>query len=1154
MTPRVAGRFELVELAARGGMGEIWRALDTVTGRQVALKRALAQGVDHDRFRREAQLLATVRHPAMVAHVAHGEDDSGVWLAMSWLEGETLAARIERRALPLTDVLQVARGLAGGLAALHHLGVVHRDVKPANIMLVDGDPARAVLLDLGIARGGASGRALTATNVLLGTLGYMAPEQAQSGRDVDARADVFALGCVLFECLTGEPAFPGDHPVAVLAQMFSRTPPRLCALRPELPPTLDALVAAMTARDPELRPRDGAAVGEALAGIGALGDVVLDSAPRRSTRITRSEQHFAVAVFAEVGGGGDVQVTVDVGIAGSRIEQLRRLVRELGSDVVVLHSTGALIALGDRGTAVDRAHLAATMARAIVEAMPDARLGISAGLVPRRGNLPAGALLERAVDMARGTDAGTIAVDPTVSELLRTRFTVQSSRERLVLGALVPTSEELRVCGHSTPFVGRDKELALLEATVSESIEECSSRAVVVLAPPGLGKSRLGRELRRRLRARGDVELFGVQAEFARAGVVNHSLRQLLRSALNVGDAPAGGLETTLRDYLRRLPGLAAPERVGDFLAALLGATPAAPGSELAASLGEPEWMARWTRRSLREWLGAASSARPIVLLFEDLHWCDDASLGHLVDALRTLRGAPVTFVAFARPEAAERLGAHPLPGLQELRLAPLGARAAERIVRAVLGDTADAARLVALAAGNPFYLEELLRFVIDALGEELPASVSALLHARIADLDPALRRFVRAASVLGERIAPAALAAVTGASDDEVGSALAALATHEMLDERDGAWWFRHALLRETAYATLDAADASAAHGLAADWLERQGDRDPREILEHLERARADERICAYCLAAASRAQEAAADWLLLELAERGLRASPSPLERGRLCALRSSALSWQDRLVESLPDGLFALQTLPHDDPLWIHTLGTFIFAAAAVGDHEALAVGVRSSLAAPRFAATRIANIALFGAVNALDVIGMRQAARELFTRAELPAPGTPAMAIRRVVEAEFAAFQDARFGSCYALAHEALAIARGPRVVRARDRVRDGPAGVVVALPGQRDADRGAAARARRQSAADQRRLARAVRGVGEAVGPRGARPARADPCDPRRIARRDGADVPRLRRPRRGRARSRGRGARACSVGHGALRAHCSPGPPGAPAR
>jgi serine/threonine protein kinase len=197
------------------------------------------------------------------------------YLAMEWLRGEDLAQRLARSRLTVAESLEMARRVAGGLAAAHGRGVVHRDVKPNNVRLVYGDAARATLLDFGIARTKLPGAdptmgPNTATGVVLGTVGYMSPEQATGDKALDARTDLFALGCVLFQCLTGEPASAGAHMVAVLAKVLRAAAPRVRTLRPELPERLDDLVARMLAKDRAARVPDAGAVLRELVAIGTV--------------------------------------------------------------------------------------------------------------------------------------------------------------------------------------------------------------------------------------------------------------------------------------------------------------------------------------------------------------------------------------------------------------------------------------------------------------------------------------------------------------------------------------------------------------------------------------------------------------------------------------------------------------------------------------------------------------------------------------------------------------------------------------------------------------------------------------------------------------------------------------------------------------------
>jgi len=265
----LADRFELGGLIGAGGMGEVYRARDRVSSGPVAVKIVqVSSEREARRFEREADLLAQLAHPAIVRYVAHGAHEGTPFLAMEWLEGHDLADELARGPLTIAQSIRLGRRIAGALAAAHALGVIHRDVKPSNIFLCGEDVDRATVVDFGVARATRQEHAATATTrtgTLLGTLGYMAPEQARGAKNADARADVFSLGCVLFECITGTRAFAGGDAVEVLAKVLTEPARHPREIVAEVPPALDALVVKMLAKDPALRPPDCASVAAELA-------------------------------------------------------------------------------------------------------------------------------------------------------------------------------------------------------------------------------------------------------------------------------------------------------------------------------------------------------------------------------------------------------------------------------------------------------------------------------------------------------------------------------------------------------------------------------------------------------------------------------------------------------------------------------------------------------------------------------------------------------------------------------------------------------------------------------------------------------------------------------------------------------------------------
>ena len=259
------GRFRLDRVASTGGMGTVFEGRDLASDRSVAIKVAPAHDeVRNARLVREAEALAALEHPNIVHAYHTGRTPAGaVYLAMAWIDGCDLQHRLLDGALSIAETLALGRCIASALGASHAAGILHRDVKPSNVVLRGGRPECAVLVDFGLAHLPAL-TSMTEVGAVLGTMGYMAPEQVLGYRDLDARVDVFALGCVLFHALTNESPFVSTNALAAVASVLFDAPRRLADVRPDVPPALDALVAEMLARDPAQRPADGAAVLERL--------------------------------------------------------------------------------------------------------------------------------------------------------------------------------------------------------------------------------------------------------------------------------------------------------------------------------------------------------------------------------------------------------------------------------------------------------------------------------------------------------------------------------------------------------------------------------------------------------------------------------------------------------------------------------------------------------------------------------------------------------------------------------------------------------------------------------------------------------------------------------------------------------------------------
>src|SRR6476661_1131047 len=271
----VAGRFQLLAEAGSGGMGTVYQARDLTDGATVAVKILNGHEVrETARFEQEAAILSGLAHPSIVRYLASGLAESGErFIAMEWLDGEDLAMRLDRKPITIAEAVAVTRRAAEALAYAHARNIIHRDIKPENLFLPAMTIDRLKVLDFGIARLARGARKLTRTGSVIGTPGYMAPELVRGDRDVTPGADVFSLGCVLFQCLTGKPVFEADDATALLAKILLQEAPRARQIQPVLPRALDDVVARMLAKEPARRLPDAQAVINALDGLGPLPDL-----------------------------------------------------------------------------------------------------------------------------------------------------------------------------------------------------------------------------------------------------------------------------------------------------------------------------------------------------------------------------------------------------------------------------------------------------------------------------------------------------------------------------------------------------------------------------------------------------------------------------------------------------------------------------------------------------------------------------------------------------------------------------------------------------------------------------------------------------------------------------------------------------------------
>ena len=404
--------------------------------------------------------------------------------------------------------------------------------------------------------------------------------------------------------------------------------------------------------------------------------------------------------------------------------------------------------------------------------------------------------------------------------------------------------------------MGRERELATLDAVFQGTVSEGAASAVLVTGPTGIGKSRLVGEFLLRARGGGGaVEVWYAQGDPLGAGAPFGLLAPMLRRAAGVHD---GEVLATARQRIRDRFGALVPE--GDTLA-WVGELAGVPFSDeeaptVAAARGDPQWVGDALLHAWEALLGAAARQRPLVILFDNAQWGDAVSMRFVEHGLKHCGDAPWMVIAAGRDELAESFPKlWESVGVQQLRLGPLSRRAAERFARFALGDGADPkaiARVVEHAGGVPLFLEELLR-VADVAGA-LPASVLAMVQARVEAMEPEARRLLRAASIFGTTFWRAGLLALLGGLHSTPSTAAASgdldgwieeLTRREVIERRglprfpgEVEWSFRNEHFAAAAYAMLTERDRAVGHALAGVWLREAGEANPLVLADHFQRA----------------------------------------------------------------------------------------------------------------------------------------------------------------------------------------------------------------------------------------------------------------------------------------------------------------------------
>ncbi|HYW50506.1 MAG TPA: tetratricopeptide repeat protein [Gemmatimonadaceae bacterium] len=807
-------RYRIIGRVGGGGMGVVYRARDERLERDIALKflspHLSTDEVAKRRFLVEARAAAAIEHPNIcTVHEIGDTEDGQLYIVMACYDGETLDRHIARGPLPLAEALRIAGEMSRGLGKAHDRGIVHRDIKPANVMITSDGLVK--ILDFGIAK--LTDVALTQTVGAIGTVAYMSPEQA-FGETVDHRTDIWSLGVVLYEMLSGVRPFRGPGEQAVLVAALASEPEPVGSLRPGIPKAVDDVIRRAIAKRAEDRFANAAELlsalaacaptreGDAPAARGGVrsaaepnsgespGSTLTRGGERRQATVVACTLDGMVAIYERLSPDDAERVLVRVRECAEQVAgEHGGLVNHFsGDDLVLLF--GVPIAHEDDAVRATRAAMAMRTHVTDIAAQLDARLaaglriraGIHVGPVVAQQLTSgdhrfriAGAAADVATRLASAADAGAILLSPEARRLVAPFVHTEVARavamhgdsdpvtpHRVVRASDVRSRLEGAALAGLTPFVGRARELSALEEQCASGCEGAGCM-MMLIGEAGAGKSRLLHELRLHGATLGMRILIGRCDAYG-------ATTPFLPFIDAVSDAfalPQSGTVSERHEAIvaavRAVDG-ALEQYLPLYLALLAVPSEAHPVPE---HLRGEAFEARMLEAlSALFTLGARTA--PTLLLLEDWHWADEASRGALRALSELIAAFPISLVVTSRPEGAGEWSSS--EHHRVMHLAPLDSDASTAIACAVLRASVVEpdllARLHERTGGNAFFLEEVCavlveegavvvqdgvaRLSVDLGAFHVPETVQGVLRTRIDRLPSDARDVLRVAAVIG--------------------------------------------------------------------------------------------------------------------------------------------------------------------------------------------------------------------------------------------------------------------------------------------------------------------------------------------------------------------------------------------------------------------
>jgi serine/threonine protein kinase/tetratricopeptide (TPR) repeat protein len=1056
------GAYNVLEKLGSGGMGTIYLAKDARLGRRVALKILPAHFARDEefvrRFELEARAASSLNHPNIITVHEIGEAEGRRFIVTELVEGRTLREAMAEGPMPVREVLEVCAQVAGALAKAHGAGIVHRDVKPENVMV--DEEGHVKVLDFGIAKRlqhsaeinteapTSAQHVNTAAGVVLGTSTYMSPEQLR-GQDLDARTDIWSLGVVLYEALAARPPFEASNYGDLVVSILHGEPPSISDVRDDVPEELEEVLRRALAKERDERvpsakefqlelkriarkldmeaestrgnvasttPRVRDEEREA-ARLRAVPTMQQGAAPQQTAQQqqTTEQRKQLTVLFADLSGLAEAHTEEDAGeLLGELWPMLDAVVEEYGGSVDK-HVGDTLVALwGSRASREDDPERAVRAALAMQRAVSDfaeerlpqvfdadtvnapegdaqpapasafaplVRAGVSTGRallgeVGATGELTVtGDAVRLASRLQQAAPPGSILLSHDTYTHVRGVFSVHppESLEIGIRGAepvqfyrvkrAKPRAFRVNtrgVEGVETRMVGRKPELRRLTDTLESVFEDKELQAVTIVGDAGLGKSRLLYELANWVELLPDTwYVFNGRATESTQGLPYALVRDMFafRFEIQDSDPPHIAREKLERGMLAMCEDVPEMRMRAHFLGQLIGFDYS--GSPHVSGIRDDARQIRDRAfHYAAQFFADISRELPVVLYLDDIHWADDGSLDFIDYLTRNCADSPVMILCLARPSLLERRPSWGEGRERHTRLSlqPLSKKESRQLVEEILKRARGVPpnlreMVVGGAEGNPFYVEELIKMLIDQkvivtgadvwsvdasrLGEvKVPPTLTGVLEARLDKLTQQEKGVLQRASVIGrlfwggavEHLGAGSTTSNKSAtvSDPASGPLLASegvaqilelLRRKELIYRREASafagareYIFKHALLRDVVYESVLKRDRRAYHRRAAEWLARRSGGRVGEyaglIAEHYDRAQSAEDAAEWYGRAGRQARESHAPESAIGFYRKAL-AFIAVVERGEdsdALAIQALRMEWYEGLGEVL------------------------------------------------------------------------------------------------------------------------------------------------------------------------------------------------------------------------------------------------------------